>query len=391
MRCGVVKETYPGERRVALVPAVLPQLAKAGITCLIEAGAGQAAGFADEAYRQQGAVIAGTRQEVFATADVLAFVRALGANLEAGITDLGLVRKGQTMIGFCDPLGAPEALAQFAARGVTIVAMELVPRITRAQSMDALSSMAMLAGYKAALLAAAALPKMFPLMMTAAGTLLPARALVLGAGVAGLQAIAASRRMGAIVEAYDVRPDVKDQVQSLGAKFLELPLAAEAAQDAGGYARAFDEAFYRRQRELLTAAIQRQDVVITTAAVPGRKSPILVTREMVEVMAPGSVIVDLAAERGGNCELTRFGETVVHHGVTILGPDNLPSTVPQHASQLYAKNVTSLLVHLTESGQLRFDPQDEITRDVTVVRDGEIISPRIRELLAQRGGPEAAP
>ncbi len=389
MRCGVVKETYPGERRVALVPAVLPQLAKAGITCLVEAGAGLAAGFADEAYRQQGATVLATRQEVFAGADTLVFVRALGANLEAGITDLGLVRKGQVLIGFCDPLGAPEALAQFAARGVTILAMELVPRITRAQSMDALSSMAMLAGYKAALLAASALPKMFPLMMTAAGTLLPARALVLGAGVAGLQAIAASRRMGAIVEAYDVRPDVKDQVQSLGAKFLELPLTAEGAQDKGGYARAFDEAFYRRQRELLTAALQRQDVVITTAAVPGRKSPILVTKEMVEVMPPGSVIVDLAAERGGNCELTRLGETVVHHGVTILGPDNLPATVPQHASQLYAKNVSSLLVHLTDAGQLRFDPEDEITREVTVVRDGEIVSPRVRESLAQRGGGEA--
>jgi NAD(P) transhydrogenase subunit alpha len=264
--------------------------------------------------------------------------------------------------------------------------MEMIPRITRAQSMDALSSMATLAGYKAALLAAAALPKMFPMMMTAAGTLLPARALILGVGVAGLQAIAASRRMGAVVEAYDVRPDVKDQVQSLGAKFLDLPLETSGAQDAGGYAKAFDESFYRRQRELLTAALARQDVVISTAAVPGRKAPILVTKEMVEGMQPGSVIVDLAAERGGNCELTRFGETVVHHGVTILGPDNLPSTVPFHASQMYAKNVASLLAHLVKEGKLQLDMEDEITRETLVVRDGEIVHPKVREAL-ERGAP----
>ncbi|MBI2826427.1 MAG: Re/Si-specific NAD(P)(+) transhydrogenase subunit alpha [Planctomycetia bacterium] len=383
MKCGVAKETYPGERRVALVPAVLPALAKAGLDCTIESGAGELAGFSDAEYRDRGATIAGSRAEVFAAADVLAQVRTVGANVEAGITDLGLVRKGQAVLGFCDPLTAPEVVLQFAARGATILAMELVPRITRAQSMDALSSMATLAGYKAVLLAAAALPKMFPMMMTAAGTLLPARALVLGAGVAGLQAIASARRLGAVVEAYDVRPDVKDQVQSLGGKFLDLPLDTAGTQDAGGYARALDESFYRRQRELLLGALANQDVVITTAAVPGRKAPVLITADMVEVMPRGSVIVDLAAERGGNCELSRLGETVVTRGVTILGPDNLPSTVPYHASQMYAKNVTSLLAHLVRAGKLELDLEDQITRDTLVARDGQIVNPRVREALGQ--------
>jgi H+-translocating NAD(P) transhydrogenase subunit alpha len=381
MKCGVVKETYPGERRVALVPAVLAGLAKAGLTAIVQAGVGQQAGFSDQAYRDQGATIVGAREEVFAAADLLVMVRALGANCEAGITDLGLVRQGQTLIALCDPLGAPEALVQFAARGVSVFSMEMIPRITRAQSMDVLSSMAMLAGYKAVLLAAAALPKMFPMMMTAAGTLLPARALVLGVGVAGLQAIAAARRIGAVVEAYDVRPDVKDQVQSLGAKFLDLPLETAGAQDQGGYAKAFDESFYRRQRELLTAALARQDVVISTAAVPGRKAPTLITAEMADVMQPGSVIVDLAAERGGNCELTRLGETVVHRGVTILGPDNLPATLPFHASQMYAKNVSNFLAHLIKAGKVQIDLDDEITRETLVVREGEIVHPKVRAAL----------
>jgi NAD(P) transhydrogenase subunit alpha len=381
MKCGVVKETYPGERRVALVPAVLAALAKAGINCLVESGAGEAAGFSDQAYLDQGAELVPTREQVFAAADLMVHVRALGANCEAGITDLGLVRRGQTLVGFCDPLGAPEALVQFSARGVTALSMEMIPRITRAQSMDALSSMAMLTGYKAVLLGASALPKMFPLMMTAAGTLLPARALVLGVGVAGLQAIATARRLGAVVEAYDVRPDVKDQAQSLGAKFLDLPLETQGAQDAGGYAKAFDESFYRRQRDLLLGALGRQDVVITTAAVPGRKAPILITTEMVEAMHAGSVIVDLAAERGGNCELTRLGETVVHQGVTVLGPDNLPATVPQHASQMYAKNVASFLALLVKEGKLQLDLEDEITREALVVREGEILHPKVLEAL----------
>jgi len=381
MKCGVVKETYPGENRVALVPAVLSLLTKTGLSCLIESGAGLAAGFGDPAYQEQGGTVLARRAEVFAAAEVLIQVRALGANCEAGITDLGLLRAGQVIVAFCDPLGMPAAVQQFAARGVTVFSMELIPRITRAQSMDALSSMATLAGYKAALLAASTLPKMFPMMTTAAGTLLPARALVLGAGVAGLQAIATARRIGAVVEAYDVRADVKDQVQSLGAKFLDLPLETGGAQDAGGYAKAYDETFYRRQRDLLLAALARQDVVITTAAVPGRKAPILITTDMVEVMQPGSVIIDLAAERGGNCELTRLGETVLHRGVTILGPDNLPSTVPFHASLMYAKNVSTFLAHLMRDGKLHIDLEDEITRETLVVRDGEIVHPKVRQAL----------
>ncbi len=382
MKCGVVQETYPGERRVALVPGVLPMLAKAGIECLIQSGAGAQAGYPDETYVKQGATIAPTRGVVFAAADVVLQVRTLGANLPAGAADLELVRPGQVLIGFCDPLGAPQAVAPFATRGTTVLSMELIPRITRAQSMDALSSMATLAGYKAVLLGASTLPKMFPLTMTAAGTLLPTRALILGAGVAGLQAIATARRMGAIVEAYDVRPEVKEQVQSLGAKFLDLPLNSSGAAAQGGYARALDEAFYRRQRELLLASIALQDLVITTAAVPGRKAPILITAEMVEAMPQGGVIVDLAAERGGNCELTRVGQTVVHRGVSILGPDNVPATLPLHASQMYAKNISNLLLLLAPQGTLALDLDDEIVRETLVSRDGQIVHPRVRDALA---------
>jgi NAD(P) transhydrogenase subunit alpha len=388
MKCGVVKETYPGERRVALVPAAQAALTKAGISCTIESRAGTLAGFSDAAYREAGATIARSRQEVFAAADLVVQVRTMGANIEAGITDLGLVRAGQAIVGFCDPLSAPEVLQQYASRGATILSMEMVPRITRAQSMDALSSMATLAGYKAVLLAAEALPKMFPMMMTAAGTLVPARVLVLGVGVAGLQAIATARRLGAVVEAYDVRPEVKDQVQSVGAKFLDLPLATAGAQDAGGYAKAFDESFYQRQRELLTAALARQDVVISTAAVPGRKAPTLVTADMVERMPPGSVIVDLAAERGGNCELTRLGETIVSGSVTILGPDNLAATVPYHASQMYSKNVTSFLLHLVKGGKLALDLEDEITRETLVARDGKIVHPKVLEAIERKPQPQ---
>jgi NAD(P) transhydrogenase subunit alpha len=392
MLVGVVKESCPGENRVALAPAALQPLVKASLTCLVQSGAGETAGYTDAAYEQKGARIAKSREEVFAAADIIVQVRSLGANLEAGITDLGLVRPKQTLIGFCDPLGQPEAAQQLAARGATVFAMELIPRITKAQSMDALSSMATIAGYKAVLLAAEALPKMFPMLMTAAGTIAPAKALVLGAGVAGLQAIATARRLGAMVEAYDVRPDVKEQVMSLGAKFLDLPLETGAAQDAGGYARAFDEAFYRRQRELLLKAVAVNDVVITTAAVPGKKAPILVTRKMVEAMQPGSVIVDLAAERGGNCELTRAGETVTHQGVAILGPDNLPSTVPQHASQMYARNVATLLLHLVKcapdsakGGSLCVDRNDEITRETLVAEGGQVVHAKVSAALAENG------
>jgi NAD(P) transhydrogenase subunit alpha len=381
MLAGVVKETLPGERRVALTPANLPPLIKDGWEVMLEPGAGDEAGFCDAAYQEKGAKIGADRAAVFTAADVVLQVRALGANLEFGATDLALIRPGQVLIGFCDPLTSPAAAQQIAARGAVLFAMELIPRITRAQSMDALSSMASIAGYKAVLLAASTLPKIFPMMMTAAGTISPSKVFVVGAGVAGLQAIATARRMGAVVEAYDVRPVVKEQVESLGARFLDLPLETSAAQDQGGYAKQLDESVYQRQRELMLKAMAANDVVITTAAIPGKKAPILVTAEMVRAMAPGSVIVDLAAERGGNCELTKPGETIVENGVTILGPLNLPATVPLHASQMYARNITTFLAHLAKGGRFECDTTDEITRDTLVTRDGEVVHPRVREAL----------
>lgn len=388
MIVGAVKESYPGENRVALVPASLSPLLKAGLEVLLEAGAGLAAGFTDRQYEQKGARIAASRADVFASADLLLQVRTLGANLEAGITDLGLIRPGQALVGFAEPLSAPDAAAQIAARGGVLFAMELMPRITRAQSMDALSSMATIIGYKAVLVAAAALPKMFPMLMTAAGTVSPARVLIVGAGVAGLQAIATARRLGAVVEAYDVRPAVKEQVQSLGGRFLELPLETASAEAAGGYARQQDESFLLRQRELMQKAVAAADVVITTAAVPGQKAPVIVTSEMVAAMAPGSVIIDLAAQRGGNCELTRADETAIHGGVTILGPTNLASSVAHHASQMYSRNVSELVLHLTKGGTIELNLDDEITRETLVSRDGEIVNKAVRSLLADRGGPE---
>jgi NAD(P) transhydrogenase subunit alpha len=381
MKIGVVKETFPGERRVALVPTAIGPLGKAGMQVVVEAGAGEAAGFTDDAYRNSGAQILASRAEVFSTADCIVQVRTLGANLEAGLADLGLVRKGQAIVGFCDPLSSPAAAQQLAAQGAVVWSMELIPRITRAQSMDALSSMATIAGYKAALMAADTLPKMFPMMMTAAGTITPAKVLVVGAGVAGLQAIASTRRMGAVVLGYDVRPAVKEQVQSLGAKFLELSLDTAGAQGEGGYAKEQDEGFLRRQREMMLQAVAANDVVITTAAIPGKKSPVLVTTEMVEAMMPGSVIVDIAAERGGNCQLTEADKTVVHRGVTILGPTNLPATVPYHASQMYAKNVTTFLGQIVRNGEFQYDMNDEITRETLVARDGQVVQPRVRDLL----------
>jgi NAD(P) transhydrogenase subunit alpha len=382
MTIGVPKETRPGERRVGLVPASLTKLSKAGHQVVIESGAGAEAGFLDEAYLQKGARVVVSRDEVFRAADLIVQVLAYGANPEAGEGDLRLLRPGQGVIGFLDPLGAPARIATLAATGVTSFAMELMPRITRAQSMDALSSMATIAGYKAVLLAAGELPKMFPMLMTAAGTVLAARVFIVGAGVAGLQAIATAKRLGAAVQAYDVRPAVKEQVESVGAKFVELEVQATQAETKGGYAAAQDESFYRRQRELMTRVVAQSDVVITTAAVPGKRAPVLVTREMVAAMAHGSVIVDLAAERGGNCELTRPGETVVEHGVTILGPVNLPATVPAHASQMYAGNVGAFLLHIVKDGKLRLDEDDQIIKETIVTRDGAVVHPQLQPVGA---------
>jgi len=376
---GVPRETYPGERRVALAPASVQPLLKAGLRVLVEAGAGSEAGFPDQAYAEREASVV-SRREVLA-ADVVLQVRTLGANPEAGRDDLDAFRSGQVVIGMAAPLSAPEAARELAERGVTLFAMELIPRISRAQGMDVLSSQATIAGYKAVLLAADALPKMFPMLTTAAGTVAPARVFVIGAGVAGLQAIATARRLGAVVEAYDVRPAVKEQVESLGAKFVELPLEASDAEDRGGYATAQDEEFYRRQRETMSRVVRASDVVITTALVPGMKAPVLVPADAVEGMAPGSVIVDLAAEAGGNCELTRADETVEVNGVRILGPTNLPSTIPHHASQMYAKNVSSFLLHLVTEGKVELDMEDEITRETLAAWDGEVVHPRIRQAL----------
>lgn len=384
MIVGVPKETFPGERRVALAPGAAPALTRASLDVLVETSAGAEAGFPDSAYADKGARIAESRERLFAEADVVVQVRGPGAAGEAGRADTGRLRPGQTLIGFSDPLGEPAAARAVAERGVSALAMELVPRITRAQAMDALSSMATIAGYKAVLLAAGALPRMFPMMMTAAGTVTPARVFVVGAGVAGLQAIASARRLGARVEAYDVRPAVKEQVESLGAAFVELPLETGAAEDAGGYAKAQDESFYRRQRETMTRVVANSDVVVTTALVPGRTAPVLVTADMVAGMARGSVVVDLAAERGGNCELTKGDETVVSpNGVTVLGPTNLPATVPYHASQMYAKNVSTLLLHLVKDGGLALDLDDEITAGALVSHEGRVVHPRVRELLAE--------
>jgi NAD(P) transhydrogenase subunit alpha len=347
---------------------------------LVEPGAGTAAGFLDEAYRQRGATLAADRAEVFA-ADLVLMVRALGANPQLGKNDVSQLRAGQVVIAMCDPLGEPQAVQDAAGRGATIFGLELIPRITRAQSMDVLSSMATIAGYRAVLLAAIELPKMFPLMMTAAGTLAAARIFVIGAGVAGLQAIATARRLGGIVQAYDVRPACREQVESLGGKFVALELQAGDAEDKGGYAKTMDEAFYQKQRELMARVAAESDVIITTASIPGKPSPRLITEAAVTGMAPGSVIVDLAAERGGNCELTRADERVIAHGVTILGPTNLPSETPQHASQMYANNVAKFVANLAPEGQVHLNLDDEIIRDTLLTRDGQVVHPRLRDLL----------
>jgi H+-translocating NAD(P) transhydrogenase subunit alpha len=381
MIVGVPKEIYPGDRRVALVPAVIANLKKSGMDVVIEAGAGIGAGYPDAEYVEKGARVVGSRAEVFGTADIIVQFLAHGANDKTGSADLGLMRKGQIVFGFLRPLGELKTLQELAERGVTAFSVELMPRTTRAQSMDALSSMATISGYKAVLLAAETLPRMFPMLTTAAGTIAPARVLIIGVGVAGLQAIATARRLGAVASAYDMRPAVKEQVQSLGGRFVELAIEAKNAQDARGYGTAQDETFYQKQRELLGKTVGDSDVVITAAVIPGKKAPVLVTADMVERMAPGSVIVDLAAERGGNCELTKPEQTVVEHNVTIVGDINLASTVPYHASSLYARNVSAFLQLLVKEGQLRMNMEDDIIRDTLVTQNGEIVNGRIREFF----------
>jgi NAD(P) transhydrogenase subunit alpha len=368
---GVLKETFPEERRVALTPKVFDVLKKLNAEVWIEAGAGAEAGFPDADYAAKGARVA-SATEVREHATVLLYVRV---PLPEGLS-------GRIAIGFCDPLSNPDLAAKFAAAGATLFSVEMIPRISRAQSMDALSSMASIAGYKAVLVAANTLPRLFPMMTTAAGTIPPARVLVMGAGVAGLQAIATARRLGAVVSGFDVRAAVREQIESLGAKFVNINLGGAKAEGEGGYAKALDEDALRLQRQQMSTFMAEQDVVITTAAVPGKRAPVLITKEMVRAMAPGSVIVDLAAERGGNCELTKAGETVIEQGVTILGPTNLPATVPYHASQMYARNLVTFLKHLVnKEGQLTIDTADEITRESLITRNGEVVHPKIQALL----------
>ena len=381
MKIGVPSETFPGEQRVALVPESAGLLAKLKHDMVVQRGAGDKAGYPDAAYEAKGATIAAGRDDVFKSADVVVQVRGYGSNPEAGRSDLELMREDQIVIAMFDPLSEPEKVKELSERKVTAFSLELMPRISRAQSMDVLSSMATVAGYKAVLIAADATSRMFPLLMTAAGTVSPAHVLIVGAGVAGLQAISTAKRLGAVVQAYDVRAAVKEQIESLGAKFVEMELESGGAEDKGGYAKEMGEDFLRKQRELMTKVVAENHIVITTAAVPGKKAPIIVTADMVKGMQPGSVIVDLAAERGGNCELTKPDETVVAHGVTILGPCNLASTIPFHASQMFARNVVTFIKEITKDGEAALNMENEVHRDTLVTRQGEIVEPRVRGLL----------
>jgi H+-translocating NAD(P) transhydrogenase subunit alpha len=375
----VLKESVAGERRVALVPDGVRALVGAGLDVLVERGAGREAGFPDAAYEEAGAQL-GDGAAVVSRADLLARVQVAPDGPE-----LSGLRRGAALVGLLRPLDAPELAATLAERGITSFALELLPRITRAQTMDALSSQATVTGYRAAVLAADRLPRMFPMLVTAAGTISPARVFVIGAGVAGLQAIATTRRLGAVVEAYDTRAAAAEQVRSLGARFVELPLDAGDAEDAGGYARAQSEAFYERQRALMAERAAASDVVITTALVPGRRAPLLLTEEGVRGMRDGSVVVDLAAANGGNCACTEPDREVVVDGVRVLGPTNLPSDLPTHASQMLSRNLVSLLLHLTEEGALRVDLSDAITRGALLTHEGKVEAEAVRERLSGAG------
>lgn len=377
MIVGVPKETVPGERRVALVPELIPKLTNAGLDVVVQVGAGAAAGFPDPAYMEKGARL---EAEILDKADFLLKVQP------PTVEEIARMKEGSILISFLQPYTNFAGIKALADRKVTSFSMELMPRISRAQPMDALSAMSTIVGYKAVLIAASQLPKLFPLLMTAAGTVLPARVFVIGVGVAGLQAIGAARRLGAVVEAYDTRPAVKEQVESLGARFAELGLETKDAEDKGGYAKAQSDEFYRRQQEFMAKYVTAADVVISTALVPGQPAPRLITEEMVRAMRPGSVIIDLAAETGGNCALTEPGQQIVRHGVVIIGPLNLPSTVPFHASEMYAKTVTNYLAHIIKDGKAHLDLEDELTRGPLVTHQGEILHEVITARLAATPG-----
>lgn len=389
MIVGVVKETMPGERRVALTPAVLPMLAKSGWTVLIESGAGALAGYLDDDYRQGGAEVT-NRGDVFSRAEVIAQVRGVTVDLERSRNDLNQLRHEQMLVALLEPWSDKNTIEELARTGVTAFALELTPRTTRAQAMDVLSSQANIAGYKSVIVAADKLPKLFPMMMTPSGTITPAKIFIIGAGVAGLQAIATARRLGAVVTAYDVRPVVKEQVESLGAKFLEIKLETTGAEDKGGYAKELSQSAIDEQQRQMTEAIAASDVVITTALIPGRPAPKLITAEQVKRMKAGSVIVDLAAERGGNCELTKPGETIVHSGVTIVGETNLPATSARDASQMFARNITSFLQNLVDKqGALKLDGDDDIIKGTMLTRSGQIVHGKIREIFGMQPLPQA--
>ena len=385
MFVAVPRESFPGETRVSIIPPTVASLTKAGLDVVVEAGAGVHAHHSAAEYEAAGARIEPDRRKLFEQADVVLLVRGPGADPEFPQDDLQALKPGAALIAFLDPMDLAPRLLEAAERGVTLFSMELMPRITRAQSMDALSSMASIAGYKSVLLAADHAPTLFPMMMTAAGTLKPTKVFVLGAGVAGLQAIATAKRLGAVVEGYDIRTAVREQVESLGAKFVEIKVDVETAEGKGGYAAVQSKEFYERQQQLLGEHLAGVDVIITTAAVPGRKAPILITDKMIAGLHPGTVIVDLAAERGGNCSLTQPGQRVEVDGLQILGPVNVPSQVPVHASQMYARNISTFLLHLVKDGALRLDLEDEITRETLVARDGKIVHAGMLEALAKKG------
>jgi NAD(P) transhydrogenase subunit alpha len=373
MIVGVPKETAQGEKRVSIIPDGVSKLA--GVSILLEKGAGDDAGFPDSAYVEKGVAIAADASALYGQADVILKVTPPSK------AEAGMVKEGATTVSFLYPLANLEAVKVLSARKATAFAMELIPRISRAQPMDALSSQSNLGGYKAALLAAEALPRIFPMMMTAAGTISPAKVFVLGAGVAGLQAIATARRLGAVLEAYDVRPIVKEQIESLGARFVQMPVETKDAQDAGGYAKAQTQEFYAKQQKFLAERAWVSDVVITTALIPGQRAPILITEEAVKGMRSGSVVVDIAAEQGGNCALTEPGKTVVRYGVTIIGPLNLPSTMAPQASQLYSRNITSFFSTVMKDGVLKIDPKDDVTRGALVINAGEVVHPGTRTAI----------
>ena len=375
MRVAVLKETRSAENRVALVPLGVKNLVKRGLTVTVQTGAGETSGVSDLMYREAGAEIAASAQETLEDAKLILVVNPPSSN------ELAHLSEGSILVGFLDPLSDPDLVSRLIELKVTGISMELVPRITRAQSMDALSSQATVAGYKAVLLAANHLPKFLPMFTTAAGTIRPAKALILGAGVAGLQAIATARRLGAVVEAFDVRPAVKEQVESLGASFLESEEEV-TAEGEGGYAKELTEDQHNKELELIGDALIDTDIVITTAQIPGREAPVLITEDMVKTMKYGSVIVDLAAESGGNCELSEAGETVLAHGVQILGPSNLPTTIPVHSSQMYSKNIVTLISEfLGDDGQLQLDFENDVVGPSTVTHGGEVQNERVKSVM----------